>query len=164
MGYSYCPKCGNELQTVTVEGQERPACPDTDCGFIHFNNPTPVVAAIVEREDRLVLVQNKDWPDDWYALVSGFLESEESPEEGILREIREEIHLIAELQSLVGVYPFDLMNQLLVVYHVTVESEPEVGDELSDLKEVPVSEVEPWDLGTGLAVEEWLENNRYRFL
>lgn len=160
MGYSYCPKCGNELQTVTVEGQERPACPDTDCGFIHFNNPTPVVAAIVEREDRLVLVQNKDWPDDWYALVSGFLESEESPEEGILREIREEIHLIAELQSLVGVYPFDLMNQLLVVYHVTVESEPEVGDELSDLKEVPVSEVEPWDLGTGLAVEEWLENNR----
>lgn len=157
MSYSFCPECGNELETTTYEGDERPACPDGECGFIHFDNPTPVVAAIVEREGRVVLVQNEDWPDDWYALVSGFLESGESPEEGMLREIREEIHLDADIQSLVGVYPFEMMNQLLVVYHVTVEGEPEIGDELADLTEVPIEDVQPWDAGTGPALAEWLE-------
>jgi NADH pyrophosphatase NudC (nudix superfamily) len=157
MTYSYCPQCGESLATTTHEGDQRLACPDEECGFVHFDNPTPVVAAIVERDGRVVLVQNEEWPDDWYALVSGFLESGEGPEEGMLREIREEIHLEADIQSLVGVYPFEMMNQLLVVYHVTVDGEPEVGDELSDLREVPIDEVEPWEAGTGPALAEWLE-------
>lgn len=157
MSYSYCPECGEELGTTTHEGDQRPACPDVDCGFVHFDNPTPVVAAIVEREGRVVLVQNEDWPGDWYALVSGFLEPGEAPEEGMLREIREEIHLEAELQSLVGVYPFEMMNQLLIVYHVMVEGEPEIGDELADLTEVPIEEVQPWEIGTGPALDDWLD-------
>lgn len=79
MEYSYCPDCRNELDTNTITGEERPVCSDEDCGFVHFNNPTPVVAAIVQRDSRLILIQNEDWPDDWYALVSGFLESGGNP-------------------------------------------------------------------------------------
>jgi len=158
MSYSYCPECGRELQTTMEEGEERMACPAGDCGFVHFDNPTPVVAAIVERDGRVVLIQNEEWPDDWYALVSGFLESGESPEEGMLREIREEIHLEAEIESLVGVYSFEMMNQLLVVYHATAEGEPAIGEELSDLREVPVEDVEPWEMGTGPALADWLES------
>lgn len=37
-------------------------------------------------------------------LITGFLERGESAEEGILREVREELILKARLQSLVGVY------------------------------------------------------------
>ncbi len=160
MTYSYCPECGTELQTIIREGRERPACPAEDCEFVHFDNPTPVVAAIVERDDRVILIQNEGWPDDWYGLVSGFLESGETPEDGMLREIEEEIHLEAELQSLVGVYAFEQMNQLLVVYHARVDAEPTVGDELADLIEVPIDEVEPWAYGTGPALAEWLAERR----
>lgn len=74
----------------------------------------------------------------------------------MLREIREEIHLEAEIESLVGVYSFELMNQLLIVYHVTVQGKPEIGEELSDLKQVPINDVEPWNRGTGPALKEWL--------
>lgn len=157
MSYSYCPRCGDKLETKVFDGKQRPACPDTDCGFVHFDNPTPVVAGIVERDGRVVLVQNEEWPDHWYALVSGFLETGESPEEGIRREIREEIHLEADIESLVGVYPFEMMNQLLVVYHAKVEGAPEIGEELSDLTEVPIDDVQPWEIGTGPALADWLK-------
>lgn len=158
MSYRYCPKCASELVERSVDGEVRLACGKEDCDFIHFDNPTPVVAAIVELGTEVVLIQNKEWPDDWYGLVSGFLESEEHPREGVLREIREEINLEANLESLVGVYPFELMNQVLIVYHVTAEGNPEPGDELSDLIRVGIPELEPWDRGTGIALREWLED------
>ena len=44
---SHCPKCGAALTDFTDhEGRSRRKC--ADCGFIHYDNPTPVVGAIVE--------------------------------------------------------------------------------------------------------------------
>lgn len=157
MSYRYCPQCGRELEERPVEGDSRPACPDDACGFIHFNNPTPVVAGIVQRGKRVVLIQNEGWPDSWYGLVSGYLESGESPREAMLREIREELGLTGALEGMVGVYPFHRLNQLLLVYHATVEDEPTPGDELADLREVPIGRLKPWDFGTGPALADWLE-------
>ena len=98
------------------------ACPDYQCGFVHWNNPIPVVAAIVEHDEHIVLVRNVGWPKTWYGLVTGFLESGEMPEEGVLREVEEEIGLKPTLQSYIGMYEFHRANQLLIHYHVTVES------------------------------------------
>jgi len=77
--YSYCPECGEELETTMHEGEKRLASPDADCGFIHFDNPTPVVAAIVEREGRVVLVQNEGTGTRWRA---AFWRRKRSPKRG----------------------------------------------------------------------------------
>ena len=159
MTYTYCPQCAAELETAEVDGEERLVCPDESCGFIYYDNPTPVVAGIVQRGDEVILIQNKGWPEDWYGIVSGFLEKEEHPEDGVLREVEEEVGLDGELVEFVGLYPFEQMNQILMVYHVVVEEAGEVvvGDEIADWKAVPVGKLKPWPIGTGPAVEDWLE-------
>ena len=43
---------------LPMGGRPRPACPDNQCGFVHWNNPVPVVAAIVEHDNEIALVRN----------------------------------------------------------------------------------------------------------
>jgi NAD+ diphosphatase len=157
MDFTYCPRCAKPLEPKVVEeGRTRMACPDPACGFVHYDNPVPVVAGIVQRGESVILIQNKGWPGSWYGLVTGFLEREESPEEGLLREIQEELGLEGTIESFVGNYGFARMNQVILAYHVTVEGEPVLGVELADLKIVPVEKLKPWPFGTGDAVRDWL--------
>lgn len=131
-------------------------CGDTQCTFVHYDNPLPVVAAIVEHEGAVILGRNVAWPASWYGLITGFLEKGESPEAGILREVEEELGLQGEISTLVGVYDFQKRNQLIVAYHVEAEGEIELGAELADIKRVHPEKLVPWPFGTGLAVRDWL--------
>ena len=158
MRFTYCPKCSHALIKADLEGVPRVHCPHPGCGFVHYDNPTPVVAAIVQRDDDVILIQNKGWPGTWFGLVSGFLERKEDPATAVLREVDEELGFKAELQSLVGVYGFPEMNQVIMVYHVVVSGDVVMGDELEAFKVVPISKLIPWQMGTGQAVKDWLEN------
>ncbi|MGE3567337.1 MAG: NUDIX domain-containing protein [Gammaproteobacteria bacterium] len=143
---------------LALSGRERPACPDAKCGFVHWNNPIPVVAAIVEHADEVCLVRNVGWPAHWYGLVTGFLEAGEMPETAVLREVEEEIGLKARLESYVGMYEFYRANQLIIAYHVSVDSHAveTCKHEIADHKWVPVATVQPWTAGTGRALRDWL--------
>ena len=89
--YRYCPHCRTELGAVERGGQTRLACPQ--CSFVHWRNPVPVVAAVVERAGRVVLVHSIGRPSHWYGLVAGFLERGEHPADAVLREVAEELGL-----------------------------------------------------------------------
>lgn len=159
MNAAFCPRCASPL-TPRVEGQgaearERLACSKA-CGYVHYDNPLPVVAAIVEHGDSVVLVRNHGWPEGMFGLVTGFLERGETPEEGVLREVREEIGVEAELVGLVGVYAFQQRNELIVAYHVKASGELRLGSELAGMKQVPIAKLRPWPFGTGHAVKDWL--------
>jgi NADH pyrophosphatase NudC (nudix superfamily) len=80
------------------------------CGYVHWDNPVPVVAAIVEHEGAVILARNKEWPEKMYGLVTGFLEKDEAPEEGVKREVKEELGLDASAAYFVGLYPFARRN------------------------------------------------------
>ena len=162
MTYNYCPSCATALEEREVENITRRVCPA--CDFIHYDNPLPVVAAIVERGEDVVLVRNVGWPETWYGLVTGFLEKGESPEEGILREIEEELGVKAEPVSLVGAYGFSRMNQVIIAYHVRIPEDAELtlSEELADSKLVPTAKLVPWSFGTGDAVRDWLAAYRDR--
>jgi NAD+ diphosphatase len=121
--YNYCPHCAAPLRLLTqVEDggpRERLRCPA--CAWTHWNNPTPVLAAIIEmtdREGQVLLARNAAWQGRMFALITGFMEAGESAEEGIVREVLEETGLRVDAPSLVGVYDFQRMNQLIVAYHV----------------------------------------------
>lgn len=155
MKFTYCPKCATALTARGEGGLSRPACPA--CDFVQYDNPTPVVAAIVQREEEVVLVRNVGWPETWYGIVSGFLERGESPEEAVLREVEEELGVKAQLISFVGAHAFAQMNQLLLTYHVRIEGDYTANpDEIADTKVVPIAKLRPWPMGTGLALKQWL--------
>lgn len=161
----FCLRCGTALTAHEEEGRSRPRCPS--CGWIHYGNPTPVVAAIVEHrendadEPRIVLVRNHGWPAKWLGVVTGFLEAGESPEEGIVREVKEELGLEnAIVRSLVGVYAFAQRNELIVAYHVSAVGPITLGAELEAHKRVAIEKLQPWPFGTGHAVKDWLDRRR----
>lgn len=158
----FCPQCGAELADRVEEGRVRRACPKPGCGFIHYGNPLPVVAAIVEHEGLVVLVRAHGWPEKMFGLVTGFLEAAETPEQGTLRELKEELGLEGEVVSLVGAYSFALRNELIVAYHVRATGTLTLGAELAGFKKIAPEKLRPWDFGTGLAVRDWLLARRNR--
>ena len=154
MDYKFCPKCASELVSVEIESRQRQKCPA--CNFIHWDNPIPVVAAIVEHDGQVILIQNKGWPEKWFGIVAGFIEKNETPEEGVLREVREELGLDGEIVSFIGHYAFARMNQIISAYHIQAVGKIKLGEELAGYKALPPEKVRPWDVGTGPALKDWL--------
>jgi NADH pyrophosphatase NudC (nudix superfamily) len=152
----FCPTCRSELTAFEEDGRTRLACSSDDCDFIFYDNPVPVVAALIEHGETVLLVRNKGWPEKWYGLVTGFLERGESPEHGVLREVKEELGLKGEVLSFIGAYGFPEMNQLILAYHVRAHGDIVLGEELASVKAVPPDKLRPWPLGTGHAVRDWL--------
>lgn len=154
----YCPQCRSDLVPSLEGGAERLVCSHPDCSFVHWNNPVPVVAAIVEHEGAVILARNAQWPEGRFGLITGFLEAhDESPESGILREVEEELGLQGRIESHVGNYPFQRMNQVILAYHVAAEGILSLGEELAEVRRVAPARLRPWQFGTGLAIRDWLE-------
>jgi NAD+ diphosphatase len=154
--FIYCPRCATELKAGIHGGKQRQACPASDCHFVDWGSPTPVVAAIIERNGLVMLARGKGWPEKMFALVAGFLEAAEAPAEGVLREVKEETGLDGDVVSLVGTYPFEMRNEVIIAYHVRCHGEVTLSDELEAVKWLAPEKVRPWALGTGLAVRDWL--------
>jgi len=163
----FCPFCGSVLRIDDIGGILRLHCSSAACPYVFWDNPVPVVAAIVELEGNVILIQNKGWPTHIFGLVSGFLEKGETAEDAMLREIREELNLKGEQTQFIGLYSFFAMNQLIIAYHVEASGHIEMGEELADFRIIPPHLLRPWDFGTGPAIRDWLasrttnhENNK----
>ena len=156
----HCARCGGPLAAVDRQpGQRR--CLAEGCGRITYLSPIPVVAAIVERAGHVVLVRSHGWPENWYGLVTGFLEPNESPEAATRREVSEELGLAIEATRLIGAYAFAQMNQVIIAYHVVASGEIRLdAGELAGCKLVPLEKLRPWNFGTGEAVKDFLVERR----
>ena len=157
--HMYCPICATPLSKQQVNGENRRACTNASCDYVEWNNPTPVLAAIAQTGNNVVLVQAIGWPKDWFGLVTGFHESGETAEEGVVREVKEELGLDCRVESLVGVYSFFQMNQVIIAFHVLLGKGDIILDktELVDYKKIPIEKLQPWPGGTGKAVQDWLK-------
>jgi len=154
--FQYCPQCGKGLTKKLVEGKERLCCPADACGYVWWDNPLTVVAAIVEKDGNILLARNKQWPEKIFALITGFLEKGETPEAAVVREVKEELGLDAEIRDMIGVYSFFERNQLIIAYYLIASGEIKLGDELAEIRMIPPAKLRPWPFGTGLAVRDWL--------
>ena len=151
--FRFCPRCGQPLAIAEHGGTQRSGCA---CGFVHWDNPIPVVAAIVEHEGGVILARNKDWPEKMFGLITGFLEKAETPEAAVVREVKEELSLDALDVHFVGLYPFERRNELIIAYHVPAKGEVRLNEELADYRRIVPEKLRPWDFGTGLALRDWL--------
>jgi NAD+ diphosphatase len=159
--FRFCPSCATPLQQIAEQedggAKTRLRCPT--CAWTHWNNPTPVLAAVIEladREGRVLLARNAAWPVKFFGLITGFMEAGETPEEGIRREIAEETSLTVDALALIGVHDFQRMNQVLITYHAVAHGEIVLSPELLEYRLVPPAELKCWPAGTGYALADWL--------
>ena len=161
--YRFCPQCATPLAWITQledSGEkQRLRCPA--CGWTHWNNPTPVLAAVVQYQDQVLLARNAAWTHRMFALITGFMEAGEAPQEGIAREIAEETNLRATSLELIGVYDFQRMNQVIIAYHAVCEGEVKLSPELAEWRLFAYDQVRCWPAGTGYALADWLRSRGY---
>lgn len=160
MMYKFCPQCSAPLELRLMDLRERMVCTAPGCGYIFWNNPTPVVAMIVEVQEGIVLAHNVNWPKGIFSILTGFLESGESPEFAAARELTEELGLRVISSSFIGNFAFDQMNQLLIVFHVHASGTIKLNDELDEFRIVPKTRLIGWRETQTFQVGEWLRQMR----
>ncbi len=153
--WQFCPLCGAALVGSELAGRQRLRC-GAACGFVHWDNPAPVLAALVEYDGRIVLARNYAWAAGAFGLITGFLERDEDPAAGVAREVREELGLDAVAATLIGVYPFARKHEVIIAYHVQAGGEIRLNEELAEFRLIAPEKLKAWDFGTGLAVSGWL--------
>ena len=152
--WQFCPLCATPLEQRDTGGRVRDACPR--CHFVHWNNPLPVLAALVEIEGRILLARNAAWTNGMFALITGFLEEGETPEAGMARELKEETDLDVDRMTLIGVYEFTRKNELIIAYHVEASGTITLNEELAEFRLVAPERLRPWRAGTGYAMADWM--------
>ena len=158
--FRYCPQCATPLATVArmEDGGEKARLRCPACDFTHWNNPTPVLAAVIEYEGQILLARNAAWSGRMFALITGFMEAGETPQVGIEREISEETALRTESLDLIGVYDFQRMNQIIIAYHAVCTGTVSLSPELVEYKLYAPEKVRCWPAGTGYALADWLKS------
>jgi ADP-ribose pyrophosphatase YjhB (NUDIX family) len=103
VNYSFCPKCGHALEQRPVDGRERLVC--VDCRFVFYQNPKPCASVLVLHRGQLLLVRRGIEPyRGWWDIPGGFLEADEHPEAGAIREVQEETGLLIRPVELLGIF------------------------------------------------------------
>jgi NAD+ diphosphatase len=158
--FRFCPNCATALAPVSQmeDGGEKTRLRCPACDYTHWNNPTPVLAAVIEYEGKVLLARNAAWPGKMFALITGFMEAGETPEGGIEREIKEETSLDTQSLKLIGVYDFQRMNQVIIAYHAVCSGEVSLSPELVDYRLYELDQLKCWPAGTGYALADWLRS------
>lgn len=158
----YCPECANALEVRPLDGVERKVCVSPGCGFVHWDNPVPVVAALVVYRDKIVLARNAQWPEGMFSLVTGYLERNETPEHAVVREVKEELGLDGRVQEFIGCYMLAEKNQLILAHAVEATGELEIGTEIAEVRLLSREELKRWPFGrfamTADIANRWLAN------
>ena len=158
--FKYCPCCATPLAAITLaeDGGDKERLRCAACGYTHWNNPTPVLAAVIEYQGKVLLARNAAWPGRMFALITGFMESGDTPEGGMVREILEETNLATDALALIGVYDFQRMNQVIIAYHALCRGELRLSPELAEYRLFAPEAVRCWPAGTGYALADWLRS------
>ena len=78
-----------------------------------------------------------------------------------MREVKEELDLDAEPATLIGVYPFKQLNQVIIGYHVRATGTITLNEELDQFRLVAPEECVVWPTGTGYTLRDWLQTQGF---
>ncbi len=113
---------------------------------VHATMPRAVVEGVCLREGRILLVKgNRGLTEDRWTLPGGFLRFGESPRDGVLRELREEIGVNATVEDLIDVRSklgqHTCLHWIMLFYRVRIDGDPMPNpDEIAEARFVDVDE------------------------
>jgi ADP-ribose pyrophosphatase YjhB (NUDIX family) len=101
--YNFCPQCGKQISLAMKDGKKVLHC--HACNFSFWNNPNPVVSALIRDQKQILLIKRAgEVYKNYWALPGGVIDYMEEPTEAILREIKEETGLTGSAIKLFDAY------------------------------------------------------------
>ena len=143
----FCSYCGEKLIHKSFQEKNHRYC--QTCDRIHYENPFPAVAALVPNQNgQLLLVKRAVEPaKGQWCLPGGFIEIDESIEEAVLRELKEETGIEGEIGKLVDFFSqrSPLYGALLIFgYRVTMlGGELQAGDDAQEASFFDLDDLPP---------------------
>ncbi len=106
----FCGVCGGDMKMHTAISKR---C--ANCGKeVWPSLATAVIVAITRGTDEILLVQGRNFSGNYLGLVAGFVETGETLEECVRREVREETHLEIKNLRYFGSQPWPYPSGLMV--------------------------------------------------
>lgn len=122
----------------------------SNCGFTYYQNPSSSTAAFIlnSKEELLVVRRGKEPAKGTLDLPGGFVDNEETAEQGMIREIKEETGLdiskVEYLFSIPNIYRYSGMDihtlDMFFLCHTEVET-VKPADDVAECSWVPLHEV-----------------------
>jgi NAD+ diphosphatase len=95
--YRHCPHCTAELK------QELRSAACEKCGYAFYLNPAPCVTVVIEHEDKILLGKRAVEPKaGLWNFIGGFVDIDETAEQAVHREVREETGIAVEIVAQLG--------------------------------------------------------------
>lgn len=163
---NHCSRCGGRLVFGPVAGEDRERLACVDCGHVAYLNPRLVVTTIpVTADGEIVLIRRGFEPGrGLWAQPGGFLEIDETPTEGAIRETLEETGLIVVPESIIGLYARLEAAVVVLVYEARiVGGDPRPSPEALEVEAFRPADI-PWPeiafRTTWFALADWVASRR----
>lgn len=151
--FKHCPVCGSAR--FEVHNAKSKHC--ADCGFTYYFNPSSATVAFIlnERGELLVCRRGKSPAKGTLDLPGGFIDMQETGEEGVAREVREETGLTVVradyLFSLPNLYEYSgfMVHTLDMFFRCTVADASHIHaeDDVADCFWMPLEDIRTADFG-----------------
>lgn len=145
--FHFCPKCGGNFIVNNFKSKK---C--QKCGFVYYFNPSSATVAVIlnEKNELLVSIRAKEPAKGTFDLPGGFVDMNETAEEGVIREVREETSLevdsVKYLFSRPNLYVYSGFEvhtlDMFFLCKVNDISDFKAADDVASLKFVPLSELD----------------------
>ncbi len=115
----FCPRCGHPTEVI-MAGHARKC---TNDGSEHFPRCDPAVIMLVtDPDDRCLLARNVQWPPKRVSVLAGFVETGESAEQAVAREVYEEVGVTVTKVSYQASQPWPMPHSLMLGFRAETES------------------------------------------
>ena len=126
--HTHCPRCGTP--TIPEPAGDTTRCPKD--GTEHFPRTDPAVIMLVtDGQDRCLLARNAAWPQRRFSILAGFVDSGESAEHAVAREVLEETGIEVSDIRYLGSQPWPMPRSLMLGFQATTTAtqDPVVDNE-----------------------------------
>jgi ADP-ribose pyrophosphatase YjhB (NUDIX family) len=118
------PESGGPIHRHVPDGDNRARLVCQTCGFVNYDNPKIVVGAVVADGERLLLCRRAIEPQrGFWTIPAGYLELNESIEDGARREAAEEAGARIVLDGLLAVYNVPRISQVQLIFRARLDDQ-----------------------------------------
>ncbi len=141
----YCGSCGHELEHSIHERAMQ--CPK--CKSIYYPMIAPAVIVGVIHKDSILMTRYAGRAYKGHALIAGFCEIGESPEDTVIREVQEEVGLKVKNIRYYKSQPWGFDSNILMGFYCDLDGDPTITlekEELAKARFIPMDEIiDEWE-------------------
>lgn len=116
--HRFCGSCGQAMQPA--EGHRMMQC--APCRVQHYPRLSPCMIVVITRGDEILLGRSPRFVDGMYSALAGYAEPNETIEQCVVREVREEVSLEIKNIRYVGSQNWPFPYSLMLGFHAEYKS------------------------------------------